>query len=100
MLHRYSLGKGGKTMDEISKLLKEARPLYFARKKRNERIRTIVVMLVCVVMLSWFYPKTENLEYDYNYLLTGSDTSVSDNTASIIEEMGLPTDEFGLLLVG
>lgn len=87
-------------MDEISKLLKEAKPLYFARKKRNERIKTTFAMLICVLMLGWFYPKTDNLEYNYDYLLTGMEVSVSDNSGSVIEEMGLPTDEFGLLLVG
>lgn len=87
-------------MDDISKLLKEAKPLYFARKKRNNRIKTGLVMLVCVGFLGMFYPqKTDNnLESNFDYFLYGSEYTLSDK-GSVIEEMGLPVDEYGLLMV-
>lgn len=87
-------------MDDISKLLKEAKPLYFARKKRNNRIKTGLAMLICVGFLGMYYPqKTDNnLESNFGYFLYGSEYTLSDN-GSVIEEMGLPVDEYGLLMV-
>lgn len=99
--YRYSLCKGDETMEDISKLLKEAKPMYFARKRRNNRIKAVVCMLVCVWGLSTFYPQKYN--YDWNaysgYDLISSEVSMTE-TGSVIEEMGLPTDEYGLLMVG
>ncbi len=88
-------------MEDISKLLKEAKPMYFARKRRNNRIKAVMCMLVCVLGLSTFYPQ----KYDYDwgnysaYDIISSEVSVTEN-GSVIEEMGLPTDEYGLLMVG
>ncbi len=86
-------------MDDISNLIKEARPLYFARKKRNNRIKTALCSLVIIVMAGMFYPRNNDYIYDYNYYLFGTDFSWNETT-SIIEEMGLPTDDYGLLMVG
>lgn len=79
-------------MENISNLLKEAKPLYFARKKRNNRIKATLGMLVCVLMLSVFYPQSQTY-----YDIDGEIYSLS--TGSIISDMGLPTDEYGLLMV-
>lgn len=87
-------------MDEISKLLKEAKPLYFARKKRNNQIKAGLAMVICVGFLGMFYPqKTDyTTENNYGYFLYGSEYNLSDN-GSVIEDMGLPVDEYGLLMV-
>ena len=82
-------------MDEISRLIQEAKPLYFARKKRNNQIKGTLAMLVCVIMVSMFYPQTSSLVYD-DWLL--DETYFADNT-SVIEDMGLPVDEYGFLEV-
>ena len=80
-------------MDDISALIKEAKPLYFARKKRNNR------SLVLLLGIGSFYPKSEGYTMSYDYYLFGTEFSVSENS-SVIEEMGLPVDEYGLLMVG
>lgn len=91
-------------MDDISKLLQEAKPLYFVRKRRHNRIKASLAMLICVVMFGAFYQKTNNANQvsAYSYLLYDSYTTemVVSDEASVIEEMGLPTDEYGLLMVG
>lgn len=85
-------------MDEISKLLKEAKPLYFARKKRNNRIKALAAMLALVFMAGYLYPqKYTYVEYNFDNL--GSEIYLTEN-GSVIEDLGLPTDEFGLLMVG
>lgn len=84
--------------EEVSQLLKEAKPLYIARKRRNNRIKSGAAMLACVAVLAFFRPQQEDYSYyaDYgdNYWYS------TDNTTSVIENMGLPTDEYGLLMVG
>ena len=86
-------------MEDISSLIKEAKPLYFARKKRNNRIKATLAMLVCVVTVGMFSSQSNNsYSFDYDYYLLGTEVSYSDN-GSVIEDMGLPTDEYGLLMV-
>ncbi len=82
-------------MDEISKLLKEAKPLYFARKRRNNRIKAALCMVVCVLGLGLYYPKQIPYE-DYFWFDEMSYLTEGD---SYVESMGLPTDEYGLLKV-
>ena len=86
-------------MDDISRLLQEAKPLYFARKRRNNRIKATLGMLVCVVMMSSLWPQT------YNTYTLLPDMEFENQVAqieegSVIEDMGLPVDEYGLLMVG
>ncbi|MDR1694435.1 MAG: hypothetical protein LBR70_04505 [Lactobacillaceae bacterium] len=79
-------------MENVSNLLKEAKPLYFARKRRNNRIKATLGMLVCVLMLGVFYPVSQPY-YDVDSEI------YSIYTGSVISDMGLPTDEYGLLMV-
>lgn len=81
--------------NEISQLIKEAKPLYFARKKRNNRFKAGLAMLVCIWGISSFYPKAEDYSY---YADAGWFAAESD--VSVIEEMGLPTDDYGFLMIG
>ena len=74
--------------EEVSQLLKEAKPLYLARKRRNNQIKTVLAMLVCIIGIGSFYPRDIDNWY------------VSETNTSVIENMGLPTDEYGLLMVG
>ena len=86
-------------MSDISELLKEAKPLYFERKRRRKQIKATLAMLVCVVMMSSLWPQ----KYESYTLL--SDTEFENKVAqiqngSVIEDLGLPVDEYGLLVVG
>ena len=78
-------------MDEISKLIKEAKPLYFKRKRRNMRIKNCVVALL---LSSMFVLGTFG-----GYTIGERSASISDSDYSQFEELGLPTDEYGLLTV-
>lgn len=86
-------------MSDISELLKEAKPLYFERKRRRNQIKATLAMLVCVVMMSSLWPQ----KYESYTLLP--DTEFESKVAqiengSVIEDLGLPVDEYGLLVVG
>ncbi len=81
--------------DDISLLLKEAKPLYFVRKRRRRVMKSVAAMLVCVLMAGWLTP--ENYVYEYQDEWS-SEIYLTEN-GSIIEDMGLPVDEYGLLAV-
>ena len=83
-------------MEDISSLIKEAKPLYFARKRRNNIIKSVLATLVVVVGVGSFYPQGQQQVYDYYW--NNDLYAISDS--SVIEDMGLPTDEYGLLMVG
>lgn len=85
--------------DDISKLIREAKPLYFERKRRNNRIKASLAMIMFVVLINGFYPRNEIYVDNFDYYLIDDGVEVSENV-SIIEEMGLPTDDYGLLMVG
>ncbi|MBE6452868.1 MAG: hypothetical protein E7012_05220 [Alphaproteobacteria bacterium] len=82
-------------MENISALIREAKPLYLARKRQK---RIISSSLLGIALL-WggiytYQPTTPSYPYYWD-----SEFNITDNT-SVIEEMGLPTDDYGLLLVG
>ncbi len=82
-------------VDDISILIKEAKPLYFARKRRNRIIKSTLAVVVCVLGVQWF---NSSANYLYNYDGLSDEIYLTEN-GSIIEDMGLPIDEFGLLEV-
>lgn len=86
--------------DDVSKLLKEAKPLYFTRKRRNNQIKTALCMFVGVLMLGMFYSGNDSKLDAYGYFFIDNNISMSENSTSVVEEMGLPTDDYGLLMVG
>ena len=79
-------------------LLKEAKPLYFARKRRNNRIKAFAGVFALVLMFGGLYPR-DYVYTEYNFGDLGREIYLTE-TGSVIEELGLPTDEFGLLMVG
>ena len=81
--------------DDISRLIKEAKPLYFARKRRNRVIKTTLATIICVLGIQ-MYSSSSNYMYDYDGL---SEEIYLTENGSIIEDMGLPVDEYGLLEV-
>ena len=86
--------KGG-TMQDISDLLKEAKPLYFARKKRNNRIKAGFAAVVCMLFVFAFLPQKQTPENLYYWDLGYTETE----TKTYVENLGLPVDDYGLLLV-
>lgn len=84
-------------MDDISSLIKEAKPLYLARKKRNARIKSGLATLLCFAFIGGFYSGS-TAEKGYLFQLD-NEIYLTEN-GSVIEDMGLPTDEYGMLMVG
>ena len=84
-------------MEDISKLIQEARPLYFARKRRR-KITTAIAggVISCVLLVGVFMPQSaQPLLFD-----SWTEELYLTENGSIIEDMGLPVDEYGLLMVG
>lgn len=83
-------------MEDISDLLQEAKPLYFRRKRRRNQLKALLATVLCVWGLSRFAAAPS----PYVYNLDNLDSQISLTAeGSVIEDMGLPTDEFGLLKV-
>ena len=81
--------------DDISKLIREAKPLYFARKRFRKRMVSAFAVVLCVFTFQFFSPSSE---VSYNYFSLENEIYLTEN-GSVIEDMGLPTDEYGLLKV-
>ncbi len=81
--------------DEISDLIKEAKPLYFKRKRFRRRMKIVTSLCVFGFMIYAFNTMTQRF-----YLIPDQvDPFMLVEDVSIIETMGLPTDEYGLLKV-
>ena len=77
-------------MDKLSELLQEARPLYQKRKKQRELIKKSMFLVLPFLFLSLaILPFTINNEK----------TAYYTSSTSIVEQMGFPTDDYGLLKV-
>ena len=82
-------------MEEISKLIQEAKPLYFARKKRRRILTSIGTAMCCCLIVFTAIIKQSTPIYDF-----WEQEVYSASNGSIIEDMGLPVDEYGLLWIG
>ena len=79
-------------MTDISTLLQEAKPLYKQRKKIKRQITTYLFAFLCLSGIGLTYHPTDlNFNIDEELYLT--------ETGGAIEDLGLPTDEYGLLKV-
>ena len=79
-------------MDNISKLLKEAKPLYQERKRQVRQIKSFLAVLLCVGGFS-LYNYHSNLDFNID-----EELYLAEN-GGYVEDLGLATDEFGLLKV-
>lgn len=79
-------------MNDISKLLKEAKPLYHERKRRNKQIKSLLAILICIGGFS-LYNQPNNLNFNIDEELYLAETG------GFVEDLGLPIDDFGLLKV-
>ena len=78
-------------MDKISELLQEAKPLYIQRKKRRETIKKVMIVFVPIIFcVMAILPFVINNNDENNYYTSST---------SIVEQMGFPTDDYGLLKV-
>lgn len=81
--------------DEISELIKEAKPLYFKRKRFRRRIKITTSLFMFGLLLHAF-----NTPSGQSYFISDpEDPFLLVEDISVIEAMGFPTDEYGLLKV-
>ncbi len=74
-------------MDNISEILKEAKPLYFQRKRNRAITKKVLSLLFPVILFTGILGT--------NYY--NDDSYIALSNVSVIEEMGLPVDDYGLL---
>lgn len=77
-------------MDKISELLQEAKPLYMSRKKRRETIKKVMIVFVPIIFcIMAILP----------FVINNEENNYYTSSTSIVEQMGFPTDDYGLLKV-
>jgi len=80
-------------MEKISELLKEAKPLYMQRKKTRRILKSACFSLALVLTFAFSF-----CTY-FVYTNNQTDTDTSYTESYIETEMGLPTDDYGLLWI-
>lgn len=83
-------------MNDISTLLREAKPLYFKRKRQRRQLKSFAAAMLCVCAVSVFSYRFGPEDSYYNI---EEELYLTEN-GGFVEDMGLPTDDFGLLKVG
>lgn len=81
-------------MQNISDLIKEAKPLYFARKKRNKKIKIGFGIFSCFILMFFVMPKKDIVDASWYW-----DLNETMNEETYVENYGFPVDDYGLLLV-
>jgi len=84
--------------EDISLLIQEAKPLYFSRKQRRKQMAVFSCMCACMIFVAPFFMKGADNMYIYDFDGMEEDIELTQS-GSIIEDMGLPADEYGLLRV-
>lgn len=91
-------------MDKFSALLKEAKPLYFARKRMKRRLVVVLPVVACCSLVTVgvvtvnSVNRGQEMEALYASIYDkGQFDKMFTAVDSVIAEMGLPVDEFGLL---
>ncbi len=85
-------------MENIEELLRQAKPFYIRRKRNRRFVVGMSVFAPCLVaaMVAFHSPEqNQNILYDF-----WEDEIYQAENGSIIEDFGLPVDEYGLLKVG
>ena len=83
-------------MDDISNLLKEAKPLYFKRKRRRNIIKSAGIFSTIFILFSGVLLNQETYIYDFDDL---SDSINMVQNGSVIEDIGFPVDDYGFLRI-
>ena len=79
-------------MNKLSELLQEARPLYFEQKKRKENIKKSLFVILPILFLAMAV-------VPFTYNSNNEEANYYTSSTSIVEQMGFPTDDYGLLKV-
>ncbi len=82
-------------MDNISELLREAKPLYLKRKRRRNQMKAAFTLMVAAFMFFVSVPKHSHMIDNGQWVNYEQYIPID----SPIEEMGLPVDDYGLLMV-
>lgn len=85
-------------MQTIDELLNEAKPLYHRRKRQKKIISSFSVLGTCLA-LSLFLQRPSAVSPEIIYDVWADEIYQAEN-GSMIEDLGLPTDDYGLFLVG
>ncbi len=85
-------------MTTIDELLSEAKPLY-KRKKREKKIMASFSVLGMLLAASLFLHQPVPVSSAVIYDVWAEEIYQAEN-GSVIEDLGLPSDDFGLLLIG
>lgn len=83
-------------MKDISDLIKEAKPLYHKRKKQRRIVSSALVGMACLFLVFVNMPNYQMSDDFYNPYV---DLEYEENQDSYVENLGLPVDDYGLLLV-
>ena len=83
-------------MDDISDLLKEAKPLYFLRKRIRNLTKAAGVLSIAAFLAMGAFQREDTYVYDFDNM---SSTISMLQDGSAIEDLGLPTDEYGFLRI-
>ena len=83
-------------MDDISDLLKEAKPLYFWRKRIRNLTKAAGVLSIAAFLAMGAFQRADTYVYDFDNM---SSTISMLQDGSTIEDLGLPTDEYGFLRI-
>lgn len=84
-------------MDRLEQLLNEAKPLYFKRK-RNRRVTAALCALTPCLVAVFLSFHTQVAQQGPIYDIWMEEIDWAEN-GSVIQDMGLPVDEYGLLKV-
>ena len=83
-------------MQDISDLIKEAKPLYHKRKKQRRVVTSAFVGVACLFLVFVGFPKYQVNDDFYSLYFDFEDVGYQE---SYVENLGLPVDDYGLLLV-
>ena len=77
-------------MNDLSELLKEAKPLYFEKKRQRQRVQR--ALMSCAMVL------TVGLSMCGGYMLRGDSVTIANVDDTAIESY-FPLDDYGLITV-
>ena len=83
-------------MTDLADLLKEAKPLYFARKRHRKYAKLTSVLCAIALFGFTFYGRSNVSSPIFD---AWSEEIYQAQNGSAIEDLGLPVDEFGLLWI-
>lgn len=83
-------------MQDISDLIKEAKPLYHKRKRQRRIVKSALAGVFCLLAVFVNFPKYQLNDDFYSPYF---DTEYEDYQQTYVENLGFPVDDYGLLLV-